>query len=53
MEDLLLLLKDLETGVQDLPVGTPILIGVGPVFGMKRQQQQIEPCEVRMAGALT
>lgn len=46
-------LKDLETGVQDLPVGTPILIGVGPVFGMLRQVQQAVPSELKMAGALT
>jgi uroporphyrin-III C-methyltransferase/precorrin-2 dehydrogenase/sirohydrochlorin ferrochelatase len=44
-------LKDLETGVQDLPPGTPILIGVGPVFGINRQQQQMKPFELRAAGA--
>ncbi|WP_419247599.1 siroheme synthase CysG [Roseibium aggregatum] len=46
-------LKDLEAGVQDLPAGTPILIGVGPVFGMLRQVQQAVPSELKMAGALT
>jgi len=46
-------LKDLEAGVQDLPQGTPVLIGVGPVFGMVRHEQVTPPCDLGAVGALT